>query len=111
MKSGLLGQPDMQVTGNGSSESLLRWYLDRSGARLPEPWVLSVPLWVYRTAMLAWALWLATACVRWVKWGWESFGTGGPVAVEAEDAGGASPAAASAGTGRTAREVSGTAGW
>jgi len=77
VKSGLLGQPDMQVTGNGSSESLLRGYVDRSDARLPEPWVLSVPLWVYRAAMLAWALWLATACLRWVKWGWESFGTGG----------------------------------
>jgi hypothetical protein len=77
VKSGLLGQPDMQVTGNGSSESILRWYVDRCGARLPEPWVLSVPLIVYRGAMLAWALWLATACLRWVKWGWEGFGTGG----------------------------------
>ncbi len=77
VKSGLLGQPDMQVTGNGSSESLLRWYVDRSGAHLPEPWVLSVSTWFYRFAMLIWALWLAWTCVRLVKWAWESFGTGG----------------------------------
>ena len=77
VKSGLLGQPDMQVTGNGSSESLLRWYVDRSGARLPEPWVVSVPHLLYQGAMLAWALWMAFSLLRWVKWAWGSFGTDG----------------------------------
>jgi len=27
--------------------------------------------------MLAWALWLATALLRWVRQGWQAFGTGG----------------------------------
>ena len=39
--------------------------------------VLSVPLWVYRLAMLAWALWLARALVGWLRWGYESWSAGG----------------------------------
>ena len=27
-------------------------------------------------AMLAWALWLSFAVVRWVRWAWDAFGTG-----------------------------------
>jgi hypothetical protein len=77
VQSGLLGQPDMQITGNGSTADLLRWYVDRSGALLPQPWLISVPFWVYRAAMLAWALWLAITCLRLVPWAWGSFGTGG----------------------------------
>ncbi len=75
--NGLLGLPEMQITGNGSSSSSLRWYLDRSGDVLPRPWVFSVPLFLYRLAMLAWALWLAQALLRWLKWGWECFTEGG----------------------------------
>ncbi len=77
VQSGLLGQPDMQVTGNGSSEAALYWYLDRSGAVLPRPWVVSLPTLVYRGAMLAWALWLASACLAWIRWGWGAFASGG----------------------------------
>jgi len=77
IEHGLLGLPDMQVTGNGSTSGTLEWYLDRSDGTLPRPWVLSVPLLVYRVAMLAWALWLAAAMVRWLRWGWECFNTGG----------------------------------
>jgi len=77
IQQGLLGQPDMQIAGNGSSAALLRWYQDRSHAALPQAWVLSVPLLVYRLLMLAWALWLAQALLRWLRWGWESFGAGG----------------------------------
>jgi hypothetical protein len=39
--------------------------------------VLSVSIWFYRLLMLAWALWLATALIRWLKWGWDQFGAGG----------------------------------
>ncbi len=77
IQQGLLGQPDMQVTGNGSSQSALRWFADRSTAELPQPWVLSVPLLVYRGLMLAWALWLAWALLGWLRWGWKMFGAGG----------------------------------
>ena len=30
-------------------------------------------LMVYRLLMLAWALWLAYALLRWARWGWECF--------------------------------------
>jgi hypothetical protein len=73
IRQGLLGLPDMQVSGNGSSGLLLRWYQDRSADALPSAWMISVPLFLYRLAMLAWALWLARTLVAWLRWGWESF--------------------------------------
>jgi hypothetical protein len=77
IKQGLLGQPEMQIAGNGSSAYDLRWYQDRNMAQLPRPWVVSVPLLVYRGLMLAWALWLAFALLRWLRWGWECISTNG----------------------------------
>jgi len=77
VKHGLLGLPEMQITGNGSSAWDLNWYQDRSDAALPQAWVLSAPMWAYRGLMLAWALWLAFALLRWLRWGWECFGQGG----------------------------------
>jgi hypothetical protein len=77
VRQGLLGTPDMQIAGNSSYSSELHWYADRAGELLPRPWVLSVPLLVYRLAMLAWALWLALSLLRWLRWGWESFMEGG----------------------------------
>lgn len=74
---GLLGMPDMQIAGNGSSSTFLRWYKDRTGDVLPQVWVVSVPLFCYRLAMLAWALWLALALLRWLRWGWASLTQGG----------------------------------
>lgn len=74
---GLLGQPEMQVRGNGSSASMLRWFMDRTATQYPTAWVLSVPMLVYRGAMLAWSLWMALSLVAWLKWGWKSFSTGG----------------------------------
>jgi hypothetical protein len=69
VRQGLLGTPDMQVLGNGSTATELRWFQDRTTGLLPRPWVLSVPVLVYRLAMLAWALWLVTALLRWLRWG------------------------------------------
>ncbi len=77
ISQGLIGYPDMQIAGNGSSTDLLRWFQDRSDSILPRPWVISLPLYVYRLAMLAWALWLAWAFIRWIKWAWACMGEGG----------------------------------
>ena len=74
---GLLGAPEMQVRGNDSTASSLQWFVDRSESTLPSSWMISVPLLVYRGAMLAWALWIAFALLRWLRWGWASFTTGG----------------------------------
>lgn len=73
VEQGLLGYPDMQIAGAGSTASDLRWYQDRVSPELPRPWVLSVPLWTYRVAMLAWALWLAHSLLGWLRWGWGNF--------------------------------------
>jgi hypothetical protein len=75
--AGLLLLPDMQVEGAGSSNGNLVWYADRVAAALPQPWVVSLPRWVWQAAMLAWSLWLAWSLVRWVPWAWRSFSAGG----------------------------------
>ncbi len=77
IQNGLLGLPNMHITGNGSSAQLLRWYQDRSPETLPSVWVVSVPLAVYRLAIRAWALWLARALLGWLRWGWDCFRQGG----------------------------------
>ena len=77
VKQGLLGQPDMQIAGNSSTPAVLHWAQDRVQGPLPTPLVISVPLLVYRLAMLAWALWLATALLGWLRGGWQAFSTGG----------------------------------
>ncbi len=76
IQTGLLGLPEMQIEGNDSSSHHLRWYQDRAQASLPNAWILSLPLVWYRIAMLAWALWLAQALLRWLRWGWECFSHG-----------------------------------
>lgn len=76
IRAGLLGLPEMQVAGNGSSAELLRWYQDRTRGPLPQPALLSVPLFVYRALMLAWALWIAQALVGWLRFGWSAASTG-----------------------------------
>jgi len=75
--AGLLGNPEMFIRGNGSSRTLLRWFEPRSGNELPLPSVVSVSVWFYRLLMLAWALWLAAALIRWLTWAWTQFSQGG----------------------------------
>lgn len=77
VEQGLLGSPDMQVAGNGSSAWQLNWYQDRIAGPLPTAWVITVPLLVYRGLMLVWALWLALALLKWLGWGWNCFSAGG----------------------------------
>ena len=77
VETGLLGPPEMQVAGNESTAYVLNWYQDRAGESLPQAWIVSVPMLFYRFLMLAWALWLALALLRWLKWGWTCFTTRG----------------------------------
>lgn len=77
IQQGLLGFPNMYISGNGSSNDSLRWYQDRTSGTLPSVWVISVSLWLYRGAMLAWALWLALALLKWLQWGWQCFSAQG----------------------------------
>jgi hypothetical protein len=77
LHQGLLGTPEMQVMGNGSNSGLLHWFTDRAGPELPGVRIISVPMLVYRGAMLAWALWIVLSLLSWLKWGWGSFTSGG----------------------------------
>ena len=71
---GLLGQPDMQVVSPVQSESGgLSWFADQSAGTTPEVATYSVSLWYYKAAMLAWALWLSFALLRWMPWAWNAF--------------------------------------
>ncbi len=74
---GLLGLPDMHVAGNGSTAWQLRWFADQSTGALPHAGVFSVSLWVYKLAMLAWALWLANALIGWLRWAFGAWSEGG----------------------------------
>jgi len=77
VERGLLGTPDMQIAGNGSTRYLLHWTQDRIGAWMPQPWALTLPMWLYRMLMLFWSLWLAFALLKWLRWGWTSFSRDG----------------------------------
>ncbi len=77
VQTGLLGTPDMAVAGNGSDAHALRWFADRSADALPVAHAISLPLWMHKIAMLAWALWLASALVGWLRRGFEAWSRGG----------------------------------
>lgn len=77
IEQGLLGAPEMQIAGNGSSAYQLNWYQDRSAGPLPTASVISAPILLYRGLMLAWSLWLAYALLKWLGWAWDCFSAGG----------------------------------
>ena len=74
---GLLGVPDMHVAGNGSDAWRLHWFADQSNGALPASGVISVSLWFYKLAMLAWALWLAFTLIGWLQWAFAAWTRGG----------------------------------
>jgi hypothetical protein len=77
LPQGLLGTPDMQVTGHNSFGTELGWFADRSDSALPVASVFTVPMWIYKALILAWALWLSFALVRWLPWVWKCFSSDG----------------------------------
>jgi hypothetical protein len=76
VSQGLLGNPDMFIVGNGSSQTYLQWFQPRVGPQLPMTSVVSISVWFYRLLMLCWALWLASALLNWLSWGWKQFSHG-----------------------------------
>ena len=73
----LLGQPDMQIRGWFSQGNSLAWFQDQTTSALPALSVISLSMWVYKAVMLAWALWLSVALVRWLRWAWGAWTRGG----------------------------------
>ncbi len=74
---GLLGAPDMSVRGYESAGRELTWFADRTDSALAQASVWSLPMWVYKALILAWALWLSFALLRWLPWVWTCFSEGG----------------------------------
>jgi hypothetical protein len=75
--AGLLGTPDMHVVGSNADGyyqgNSLRWFADRSDSLLPGASAISLPMWTYKVLILAWALWLSFALLRWLPWVWKCF--------------------------------------
>jgi hypothetical protein len=74
--TGLLGRPNMQVV-SPVGPGMLSWFADRTAGATPAAGAISVSLWFYKAAMLAWALWLSFALLRWLPWAWRAFTHGG----------------------------------
>ncbi len=77
VSAGLLGAPEMFITGNSSNAYALRWSQARGEAVLPQPSLVTISIWWYRLFMLLWALWLAAALLKWLRWGWQNINAGG----------------------------------
>ncbi len=77
IRSGLLARPDMSIVSTDYSGSPLSWFLDRTEGSLPQPAIISVPMWLYRLFIFAWALWIAMALTRWLKQAWSAWISGG----------------------------------
>ena len=73
ISSGLLGIPDMQISGNGSYSTWLHWTINRIENQLPEVRVLCVKQYVFKGLILRWSLWLAASLIKWLKWAWKGF--------------------------------------
>ena len=74
---GLLGTPDMSVRGFGAGDGALTWFADRTDDQMAQATVWSLPIWVYKALILAWALWLSFALLRWLPWVWACFSESG----------------------------------
>ena len=83
--SGLLGNPDMHVTGFQSEGHRLTWFTAQTETTPPRAAVWSLPMWTYKALILAWALWLSCALVRWLPWVWSCFAARGLWLAKATD--------------------------
>jgi hypothetical protein len=72
LPNGLLGTPEMHITGYNSHGNTLSWFADRTDSRVPIASAFSLPLWTYKVLILGWALWLSLAILRWLPWAWDS---------------------------------------
>jgi hypothetical protein len=77
IRYGLLAHPDMSITGPGSIDGAFEWFNDKTASPLPSPMVFSVPMWVYKTLIFIWALWIALALRRWLSFAWRAWTANG----------------------------------
>jgi hypothetical protein len=77
LPDGLLSSPDMHIVGRNTYNSSFYWYQDYSDPKFPTAWVISLPLWSYKLAILLWSLWLAASLMKWLRWGWQQLSVHG----------------------------------
>lgn len=77
LNGGLLGYPDLHVTGHSSTATNLRWFADQTDGVLPDASAWVLPMWMYRALMLAWAFWMAWFLIRIGRSVFESWTAGG----------------------------------
>lgn len=72
--NGLLERPEMYLTGMNVYSGQLAWYMQELYST---PYIISLPLWVYKLLMFIWSFWLAFKLVEWMKWMWNSYAKNG----------------------------------
>jgi len=72
-----LGEIEMQVSGAGSTERVLKWYVDRHEGPLPQAALYTLPRRAWQILMLAWSFWLANSFIKWAQWAWTQAQIGG----------------------------------
>jgi len=77
IRNGLLSAPDMGVEGANSWNGQFQWFQDQTEGALDLPTVYSVPMWIYRLLFFVWAGWMAFALVKWLRWAFNAWKTGG----------------------------------
>jgi hypothetical protein len=77
IRNGLLAHPDMHIATVGSPYGAFGWFQDQTRGAIEGPTLVSVPMWVYRALFFAWALWMAFALVRWLRWSFTAWKSGG----------------------------------
>jgi hypothetical protein len=77
IRNGLLAQPDMHIAATGAPNGAYTWFVDQTAGAVEGPTLISVPMWVYRGLFFAWALWMAFALVRWLRWAFNAWKSGG----------------------------------
>lgn len=73
--NGLLNYPHLFLEGSQTTPDNIHWYSEQLSQF--NPWMISLPMWTYRTLMFLWSLWFAFNVMNWLKWAWEAFSTGG----------------------------------
>ncbi len=77
IRNGLLAHPDMHIAAANLPYSGYTWFVDQTRGAIEGPTLISVPMWVYRGLFFAWALWMAFALVRWLRWSFNAWKAGG----------------------------------
>lgn len=80
--NGLLQPPDMGLepydyARHEGGTWVLRFYVDRIAGAMPEPSIVTAPVWLWKALNVVWVLWLLAAARGWMPWAWSAFTTGG----------------------------------